>query len=222
MIWFRSSMDRASRCGCEGSRFESSRNHHLDFFVQQVLATSNRGTDVTRPEPETRPLTRADAAAFRDIRLEGLRCHPEAFASTFEDERDILLDRFEDMIAQSQIFGAVLAQRLVGVVGLRTHAEIKLRHKAVIWGMYVRPEARQSGIGERLIDAAESHVPGHVEQLQLAVVTENKAARRLYAKAGFVEYGHQINALKHGGRYYDDILMVKFLVPSRCERLGEP
>jgi hypothetical protein len=30
-------------------------------------------------------------------------------------------------------------------------------------------------------------------------------------RAGFIEYGHQINALKHGGRYYDDILMVKFL-----------
>ena len=40
-----------------------------------------------------------------------------------------------------------------------------------------------------------------------------EAARRLYAKAGFIEYGHQINALKHGGRYYDDILMVKFLGP---------
>ena len=44
-----------------------------------------------------------------------------------------------------------------------------------------------------------------------SVVTENEAARRLYIKAGFIEYGHQINALKHGGRYYDDILMVKFL-----------
>jgi ribosomal protein S18 acetylase RimI-like enzyme len=74
-----------------------------------------------------------------------------------------------------------------------------------------RREARQYGIGERLIDAAVAHAPSHVEQLQLAVVTENEAARRLYAKAGFIEYGHQINALKHGARYYDDILMVKFL-----------
>ncbi len=166
---------------------------------------------MTRPEPEIRRLTSADALAYRDIRLEGLRCHPEAFAATFEDERDTPLDCFKELIAQSRIFGAVLAQRLVGVVGLRAHAEIKLRHKAMIWGMYVRQEARQYGIGERLIDAAVAHAPGHVEQLQLAVVTENDAARRLYAKAGFVEYGHQINALKHSGRYYDDILMVKFL-----------
>jgi ribosomal protein S18 acetylase RimI-like enzyme len=75
----------------------------------------------------------------------------------------------------------------------------------------VRHEARQYGIGERLIDAAVAHAPCDVEQLQLSVVIENESARRLYAKAGFIEYGHQINALKHGGRYYDDILMVKFL-----------
>lgn len=167
--------------------------------------------DVTRPEPEIRLLTCAGVVAYRDIRLEGLRCHPEAFASAFEDERDSPPDRFKALITQSRILGALLEQRLVGVVGLRAQAEFKLRHKAMIWGMYVRQEARQYGIGERLIDAAVAHAPGHVEQLQLAVITENETARRLYAKAGFIEYGHQINALKHGGRYYDDILMVKFL-----------
>lgn len=166
---------------------------------------------MTRPDPEIRLLTCADTLAYRDIRLEGLRQNPEAFASTFEDERDKLLDWFTQLITQSQVFGAVLAQRLVGVVGLRMHADAKQRHKAMIWGMYVRDEARQYGIGERLIDAAVAHVSGDVEQIQLAVVTENEAARRLYIKAGFIEYGHQINALKHGGRYYDDILMVKFL-----------
>ncbi|WP_407080331.1 GNAT family N-acetyltransferase [Bradyrhizobium roseum] len=168
---------------------------------------------MTRLEPEIRRLTSADAVAYRDIRLEGLRCHPEAFASAFEDERDSPLDRFKELIVQSRIFGASLEQRLVGVVGLRAHAEVKLRHKAVIWGMYVRREARQYGIGQRLIEAAVAHASNDVEQIQLAVVTENEAARRLYAKAGFIEYGHQINALKHGGRYYDDILMVKFLGP---------
>ena len=52
-----------------------------------------------------------------------------------------------------------------------------------------------------------------LHKITLTVVTENEAARRLYAKAGFIEYGHQINALKFGGRYYDDVLMVKFLGP---------
>ena len=168
---------------------------------------------MARPDPEIRLLTCADALAYREIRLEGMLRNPEAFASTFEDERDRPLDWFREQITHSRIFGAVLVQELVGVVGLRAHADAKQRHKAMIWGMYVRREVRQYGIGERLIDAVVAHASDHIEQLQLAVVTENEAARRLYAKAGFIEYGHQINALKHGGRYYDDILMVKFLGP---------
>jgi ribosomal protein S18 acetylase RimI-like enzyme len=186
------------------------------------LPGSTGETGVTRPDAEIRLLTGADALAYRDIRLDGLRRNPEAFASTFGDERDRPLEWFAERIAQSHIFGAILAQRLVGVVGLREHADAKQRHKAMIWGMYVRREARHYGIGERLVEAAVAYASGRVEQLQLAVVTANEAARRLYAKAGFIEYGHQVNALKHSGRYYDDILMVKFLALELPATAAEP
>jgi RimJ/RimL family protein N-acetyltransferase len=43
------------------------------------------------------------------------------------------------------------------------------------------------------------------------VVSENLAARRLYESLGFAAYGHEVQALKHNGRYYDEILMVRFL-----------
>jgi RimJ/RimL family protein N-acetyltransferase len=177
------------------------------------LTAKRWGIAVTTADPEIRLLAGADAVPYRDIRLDGLRRNPEAFASTFEDEREKPLDWFRERLTQSRIFGAFIAQELVGVVGLRAHDDAKQRHKAVLWGMYVRCEARQYGVGVRLVDAAVAHAAGHVEQLQLAVVTENKAARRLYAKAGFIAYGHQINALKQNGTYYDDILMVKFLGP---------
>jgi hypothetical protein len=42
--------------------------------------------------------------------------------------------------------------------------------------------------------------------------SNNEAARRLYAGLGFVEYGIEKNALKDGGRYYDEVLMAKPLV----------
>jgi ribosomal protein S18 acetylase RimI-like enzyme len=169
---------------------------------------------MTMPDRHIRLLTAADAASYRDVRLEGLRQHPEAFASTFEDECSKPLGWFKKRIVQSRIFGAFFAQTLVGVVGLRMHDDLKQRHKAMLWGMYVRREARQYGIGECLVEAAVAYASEHVEQLQLAVVTANEAARRLYVKAGFVEYGHQLHALKQGGQYYDDILMVKFLAPG--------
>jgi RimJ/RimL family protein N-acetyltransferase len=46
------------------------------------------------------------------------------------------------------------------------------------------------------------------------VVSDNREARRLYAGLGFVEYGVEKKALKHNGRYYDEILMAKELQPE--------
>jgi RimJ/RimL family protein N-acetyltransferase len=55
-----------------------------------------------------------------------------------------------------------------------------------------------------------------VELLQLAVVSDNEPARRLYARLGFVEYGIEKKSLKQGGRYTDEVLMVKdFSLESR-------
>ena len=47
--------------------------------------------------------------------------------------------------------------------------------------------------------------------VQLTVVSENDDARRLYSASGFVEYGYDKRGLKQDGRYYDEVLMVKFL-----------
>jgi RimJ/RimL family protein N-acetyltransferase len=47
--------------------------------------------------------------------------------------------------------------------------------------------------------------------VQLTVVSENEVARRLYGAMGFVEYGYEKRALKQDGRYYDEVLMAKFL-----------
>src|SRR5204862_6099129 len=87
----------------------------------------------------------------------------------------------------------------------------KQAHKARLWGMYVRAAKRTAGLGKRLVAAVLDHARGRAEMVQLTVVSENEAARRLYKAMGFVEYGHEKRALKHDGRYYDEVLMVKFL-----------
>ena len=86
-----------------------------------------------------------------------------------------------------------------------------MNHKAALWGMYVRPAARSSGLGRRLVEAVVNHAAERVEQLQLSVVAANDGACRLYLNMGFSEYGREMKALKQDGRYYDEILMVRFL-----------
>ena len=84
-------------------------------------------------------------------------------------------------------------------------------HKGMLWGMYVRADLRNAGVGRRLAMAVIDFARDRVELLQLAVVRDNEPARRLYAGLGFVEYGIERKALKHNGRYYDEILMAKEL-----------
>jgi len=159
-----------------------------------------------------RRLSPADAAAYRDIRLEALARHPEAFSSAFETERGQSLDWFADRLESSTVFGALQGSELLGVVGFFVQAGPKRAHKGAIWGLYVRASARRAGVGRMLMEAAIGHARPRVELVQLTVTSTNSAARALYARLGFVEYGIEKNALKVDGRYYDDVLMAKPLV----------
>ena len=163
------------------------------------------------PPPQIRLLTPPDAVAYRQIRLEGLQFDPEAFSSTFEREKAMPLDWFADRIVKGNVFGAFAGDELLGVAGYWRREGAKVSHKAGLWGMYVRKAARGCGLGQRLIEAVVHHATGHVELLQLSVASDNRAAIQLYQKTGFSEYGREIKALKDGNRYFDEILMVRFL-----------
>jgi ribosomal protein S18 acetylase RimI-like enzyme len=162
-------------------------------------------------QAQIRLLAPADASRYRDIRLEGLKQDPAAFSSSFEREAAMPLSWFEERIVKGNIFGAFAADELVAVAGYWPQEGAKVQHKAGLWGMYVRPAARNSGLGRRLLEAVVNHASGRVEQLLLSVVSENEAAHRLYQELGFSEYGREMKALKLGERYLDEILMVRFL-----------
>ena len=173
-----------------------------------------------------RQLTPGDAALYRSIRLEGLKESPEAFGSTFDAEFTKPLAWFFDRLSSSVVFGAIrdaklldakildakiLGAKILGVAGFAVRDGEKEAHKGLLWGMYVRPDARGAGVARRLVEAVIAYARPHVELIQLSVVVGNEQARRLYARLGFVEYGIEKNSLKYDGRYYDEILMAKEL-----------
>ena len=168
--------------------------------------------------PDIRLLTPADAPRYRDIRLEGLKLDPDAFSSTFARESTMPIAWFEERIVKGNIFGGFVGDELLGVAGYWPQEGTKVSHKAGLWGMYVRAPARNLGLGRRLVEAVINHATGRVEQLQLGVASDNQAAYRLYKKMGFSEYGREMKALKQDGRYFDEILMVRFLAPGEVTR----
>jgi len=146
------------------------------------------------------------------LRREALALHPLAFSASPPDDPEVLSDSFRSLLAmpeESVIFGAFVANTLVGMVGVARNKGAKERHKALIWGMYVRSQHRRTGAGERLLRAAIDQArswPG-VEQVQLSVTEVAAEARRLYERNGFQEWGREPRALCWQGRYVIDFHM---------------
>jgi RimJ/RimL family protein N-acetyltransferase len=155
-----------------------------------------------------RRLGRADAAAYRDLRLKGLQSNPETFAASFDDEATRSLAWFEERLQSRIVYGAFLGgDALTGVGGLRVESAAKLAHIGILWGMFVKPEARRHGVGTALVRRLIHEAGGVVEQVHLSVVASNEAAVQLYIAAGFKQYGLERRALKVGDQYCDEILM---------------
>lgn len=167
-----------------------------------------------------RALCPAEGPLYRELRLEALRESPEAFASSYEEERTREASHFAERCAQTgpgRVFGAFAPaggeERLLGMAGIYWAPRPKLRHKAHVWGVFVRPSARGRGCGRELLAAltAYARTLEHVRQLHLGVSSGNAAALRLYRACGFEVYGTEPRALIVGGRALDERLMVRFL-----------
>lgn len=161
-----------------------------------------------------RLLTAADAEVYRELRLEGLQTNPEAFGSSFEEEKDISLESFASRIEGQGTFtiGAFNQGDLLGVATLVQANKMKLKHKASIFAVYVSPKKRGLGIGKQLmvevINQAKTIVD--VEQINLTVVSSNESAKGLYTSLGFRVFGTERNALKIGQQYFDEDYMVLY------------
>jgi RimJ/RimL family protein N-acetyltransferase len=167
---------------------------------------------------EIRKLTLEDAAAFRPVRLQALQQFPTAFGSSWETEQHVTVEQIQARWSANDpakffLIGAFDYVTLVGIVGF-THTERKkVCHKGTLMSMFVSPEVQQKGIGSRLVsyllDQAKQ-IP-ELEQIQLAVVSTNESAKRLYEKFGFETYGVEKRALQHDGQFYDEDLMALFI-----------
>lgn len=170
-----------------------------------------------------RTLTPDDAAAYRELRLTALQESPTAFGSSVEQERARTLAQTAERLEETAtdfVLGSLQGGRLLGVVGLHRHDNLKERHKAFMWGMYVHADARRSGIGLALVGelVARARRLSGLLQVSLAVEATNLPAKSLYEALGFRQFGFEERALIVDGLPYDEIHMVLMLDRSGLQR----
>jgi ribosomal protein S18 acetylase RimI-like enzyme len=163
------------------------------------------------PDIDIRPVTRAEAEAWRALRLEMLKDNPTAFKSSYEEEAPQNLSSFAARIPEDPIdvlFGVYRGGVLSGSAGFSREKRVKIAHKGLMWSVYLKPELRGRGVGEALVQRVIDHAGANVSVLLCSVTSENTAACELYRRMGFVEYGIEPRALRVDGRDYDEDMLI--------------
>jgi len=158
-----------------------------------------------------RRLLRDDVEAFRDLRLEGLRNHPEAFGESARDFAALSLVKIAERLHDQGdpdtgfVLGAFDGDRLIGVTCLWRQTGRKVTHKAVLWGMYVTGDYQGKGVGKQLVAELikRARTIKGLDVINLSCATVNERARKLYEGCGFLVYGTEPKSLRIDGVDYE-------------------
>jgi ribosomal protein S18 acetylase RimI-like enzyme len=163
---------------------------------------------------EIRLFTEQDAQALWDLRMLALETDPWSFVDSPEELRAISVEEFAMRLrfdhAENFIVGAFEQHTAVGMVGCYQEVPLKRRHKAWIWGVFVKPAARGRGIAKSLMQAAIDRAKAidGLDMVMLTVAVDQPAPRSLYESLGFRSIGVEPKGIKIGNQHHDEEHMV--------------
>lgn len=147
----------------------------------------------------------SDFDVYQALMLACVRTHPDRFRLTEDD----ILAELPPIGADDPdgfTLGAFLEDKLCGVISVAREKREKLRHKALLSRMYVVEQNAGRGLGQQLLAEAVKQARGlaGVRHLNLTVLSQNLHAKRLYTKAGFVQFALEPGSVHAQDRDWDE------------------
>lgn len=159
---------------------------------------------------EIREILSSEIEQYKKFLTTALQTDEENLLITLKDNLDAPFptkDRNDNFT-----LGAYAENVLAGVVSFARDGEDreKLRHKGIMFTMYVSKEFRGQGIAGKLLEELIKRVKtiSDIEQINLVVIANNSRAKQLYEKFGFEKYGTEQNSIKWKGKYFSEDQMV--------------
>ena len=148
---------------------------------------------------------------LRDLRLEALQSDPLAFASSYKEEKLLKPEEWKKRV-KNTLF-ALSNDTPVGMIVYIISDKLKTNHIANLYGVHVREEYRGQGIGKKLVEGALKIIQQNpnVTKIHLTVNAEQTVAVALYKRFGFEIVGTLKRELQVDGRFYDELILEKFL-----------
>jgi len=169
-----------------------------------------------------RTLEPADQGDYRTLWTNALTEHSSHFRIVADDDPGPVIPTC--FVQDSFTLGAYQESRLVGSVSLDRDRGVKLRHKALLFRMFVHSSVAGQGVGKALLREviSRAEVLDDLRQIRLTVLATNERARRLYGSVGFQDYALEPGAVRITDRYVDEVQMVRFLRDIRVDSMGIP
>ena len=145
-------------------------------------------------------------STYKNLILKGLQSDEESFRIAPIDEKSAPFPTSGQ--EDSFTLGAFKNDNLVGVASFTREGKtrVKLRHKGLLFKIFVDPQFRKQGIDKTLIQRVIEKVEKitDIEHINLTVIPTNKYAKKLYETFGFETFSSEPKAIKWKERYFDE------------------
>jgi len=155
------------------------------------------------------PASQINWSDYRDLRLEALKLEPQAFGSSYEDQKndsqaawEFRLNRYIEGNGNWMLFAAK-DKKIIGMMGaFQAQDDIK-NNTAQIIAVYVKKKHRGKGISKTLFSSLLKLLnQSNIKKVKLSVNIDQVAAVSLYKKFGFKITNQERNKL--GDRLFHD------------------